>query len=295
MEKVKNPKVSVIIPVYNGERTLRACLHSVLNQTCKNYEVIAVDNNSNDRTKEIIKDFQAKHRRLKYIFEQKKGRGAARNAGIMKSKGEIIAMTDADCIVPVDWLEKITMPIIKNNENAAIGSEANFSKDYCSKQIQRQNQEFRNARCDGKYINYFDTKNCAFKKDVLSRIGMFNPMLKNSEDSEFGMKILLEKINIYYLRDCYVKHIHNMALHAWMTQQADRAYWLDKAFRLHRQEMSRLPMPSYNQMGAKEFFFFFPDALVSMIFGKQKKDIFFNVMTGMGYRIGIVKSGLKWK
>ena len=52
---MKNPKVSVTIPVYNGQRTLRHCLSSVLNQTYKNYEVIVVDNNSTDKTKEIIK------------------------------------------------------------------------------------------------------------------------------------------------------------------------------------------------------------------------------------------------
>jgi len=52
------PKVSVIIPVYNGEKTLARCLNSVLNQTHSNYEVIVVDNNSTDKTKEIINKFK---------------------------------------------------------------------------------------------------------------------------------------------------------------------------------------------------------------------------------------------
>ena len=62
---LKDPKTSVIIPVYNGEKTLKQCLDSVLNQTYKNYEVIVVDNNSTDKTKEIIKDFQKKNEKVR--------------------------------------------------------------------------------------------------------------------------------------------------------------------------------------------------------------------------------------
>ena len=58
---MKIPKISVIIPVYNGEKTLRQCLNSVLNQTYGNYEIIIVNNNSTDKTKEIIKEFQLKN------------------------------------------------------------------------------------------------------------------------------------------------------------------------------------------------------------------------------------------
>ena len=63
---MQNPKVSVIIPVYNGERTLRHFLKSILDQTYKNYEVIVVDNNSTDKTKDIIKEFQTKDNKIKY-------------------------------------------------------------------------------------------------------------------------------------------------------------------------------------------------------------------------------------
>ena len=80
-------EVSIIIPVYNGEKTLRQCLSSVLNQTHENYEVIVVDNNSTDRTEELIKEFQDKGRKMEYLFEPQRGRGAARNTGERTAKG----------------------------------------------------------------------------------------------------------------------------------------------------------------------------------------------------------------
>lgn len=80
------PKVSVIIPVYNGEKTLARCLNSVLNQTHSNYEVIVVDNNSTDKTKEIINKFKEEDSKIRYAFEPYRSRGAARNKGIETAK-----------------------------------------------------------------------------------------------------------------------------------------------------------------------------------------------------------------
>ncbi len=97
---MKNSKVSVIIPIHNSEKTIKQCLTSVLNQTYKNYETIVVDNNSTDNSKSIINSFQNKNKEIKYFFEKRIGRGFARNKGLKEAKGEIIIMTDSDCIVP---------------------------------------------------------------------------------------------------------------------------------------------------------------------------------------------------
>ncbi len=104
---MKNPKVSIVVPVFNGEKKLEANLNSILDQTYKNYEVIVVDNNSQDKTKEIIFEFNKKDSRFRYFFEEIRSRAVARNTGIYFSSGEIIVMIDSDCVAPVDWLDKI--------------------------------------------------------------------------------------------------------------------------------------------------------------------------------------------
>lgn len=90
----KRPAVSVVIPAYNEERYLAACLTSLQKQTLKNFETIVVDNNSTDKTAEIARRFGAK-----VVKELKQGIIPARERGFREAKAEIIARTDADTIV----------------------------------------------------------------------------------------------------------------------------------------------------------------------------------------------------
>jgi len=96
--------ISVVIPAYNEEQNIAACLESLERQTIPRdqYEIIVVDGGSKDRTREIA----ARYADLVFIQTSKKV-GGARNDGAMKAEGEIIATTDADCIIPPDWLEVI--------------------------------------------------------------------------------------------------------------------------------------------------------------------------------------------
>ncbi len=96
--------ISVIIPTYNEEAAITACLKSLCAQTLarNEYEVIVVDGNSGDRTREIAEEYADE------VFIQTSRKvGGARNDGVMRAKGDIIATTDADCIIPPDWLEVI--------------------------------------------------------------------------------------------------------------------------------------------------------------------------------------------
>ncbi len=95
-------KISVVIPAYNEEKLIGQCLQSLLNQTVPPDEIIVVDNNSTDRMRQIVRRFP-----VRVIGEAKKGITPARNAGFNAARGDIIARTDADTIVPRDWVEKV--------------------------------------------------------------------------------------------------------------------------------------------------------------------------------------------
>ncbi len=101
---MKTEILSVIIPTYNEEKNIETCLKSLCNQTLKRnvYEIIVVDGNSSDRTRELAKTYADK-----VIIQKSKKVGGARNDGIMLAKGDIVATTDADCIIPSNWLEVI--------------------------------------------------------------------------------------------------------------------------------------------------------------------------------------------
>jgi glycosyltransferase involved in cell wall biosynthesis len=99
--------ISIIIPTYNEEASITTCLESLCHQTLNRdeYELIVVDGNSKDRTCELAQAYADE-----VITQTSEKVGGARNDGVLRAQGDIIATTDADCIIPSDWLE-----VIKNN------------------------------------------------------------------------------------------------------------------------------------------------------------------------------------
>jgi len=96
--------ISVVVPAYNEEENITACLESLNCQTLPRaeYEIIVVDGNSKDRTRELAIPLAD----LVFIQESRRV-GGARNDGALRARGEILATTDADCVLPPDWLERI--------------------------------------------------------------------------------------------------------------------------------------------------------------------------------------------
>ncbi|MDV2481962.1 glycosyltransferase [Methanoculleus sp. Wushi-C6] len=96
--------ISIVVPTYNEEQNIERCLRSLNDQTVprNTYEIIVVDGNSKDRTRELAEPLADK------VFIQTSKRvGGARNDGAMAAAGDIVATTDADCILPRDWVERI--------------------------------------------------------------------------------------------------------------------------------------------------------------------------------------------
>jgi glycosyltransferase involved in cell wall biosynthesis len=114
---MKNPLVSIIINCHNGEKYLKQCINSILNQTYKNFEIIFWDNNSDDESINIIKEFN--DNRIKF-FSSKifTSLGEARNKAINESRGELVSFLDVD-----DWYvsEKIEKQVVEFSKDKSIG------------------------------------------------------------------------------------------------------------------------------------------------------------------------------
>lgn len=108
------PKVSVIIPVYNVEEYLRQCLDSVINQTLKEIEIICVDDGSTDSSLEILKEYAAKDHRITVITQQNNGAAIARNIGLYNINANYIGFIDADDYIDLDFYEKLLNNGYKN-------------------------------------------------------------------------------------------------------------------------------------------------------------------------------------
>jgi len=102
-----NNLVSIITPSYNSSKFIEECVNSVVSQTFQNWEMIIIDDYSNDNSRDIISELSEKDERIKYIFlEENVGSAEARNVAIKQSKGKYIAFLDSDDFWSKDKLEK---------------------------------------------------------------------------------------------------------------------------------------------------------------------------------------------
>lgn len=127
MNHMEKFEASIVIPAYNEEDYIEACLKSLAWQKTKHkFEVIVVDNNSSDKTGEIARKFKDRLN-IRVVVEKQQGRGVARWRGFEEAKGEIIFSTDADTILPEDWIERF-MKYFQNEEIVAVTSLCNIDE-----------------------------------------------------------------------------------------------------------------------------------------------------------------------
>ena len=96
---MKQPKISIVIPIYNVEKYLEECLTSITKQTLKEIEIIAVDDGSTDSSGKILDSFAAKDKRIKAIHQKNTGYSAAVNLGIEKASGEYVGIVESDDLI----------------------------------------------------------------------------------------------------------------------------------------------------------------------------------------------------
>jgi glycosyltransferase involved in cell wall biosynthesis len=174
-------KVSVVMCVRNVEKYIDSCLESILNQTFTDFEIIIIDDMSDDNTNSIIGKLHDK--RIKCFRNDKwLGISPSRNRGVKLAKGEYLFFTDGDCVVLKNWIEEG----LKYFENAeVVGVEGKIiyvSKDY-KPTFSDGVQENRNG-------GNFMTGNIAYRKKIVEMVGGFDESLTYLEDRDLGLKII---------------------------------------------------------------------------------------------------------
>jgi len=117
---INKPYVSVILPVYNGDRYLRESIESILNQTYPHFELIIINDGSTDNTDSIIKSYREK--RIRHISRENKGLVYTLNEGIQLSQGDFIARQDADDISALNRFEKQVDFLLNDSDYVIVGS-----------------------------------------------------------------------------------------------------------------------------------------------------------------------------
>lgn len=226
------PIVSVIIPIYNVEDYLERCLHSVLNQTLKDIEVILVNDGSTDNSGGICDTFVDMENRIKVIHKNNSGVSAARNSGIEVASGKYISFMDPD-----DWAEEKLFESLVGNavENGSDMVVCGYKRVFENGEIIRfkMNEEIIKIYKTGiiKYLKYdflqfkhsFCVWNKLYRSDLIKNNKIkFDPQCSYGEDLLFNLIYLFhtniisstskELIN-YYQRDGSLSHFPNNVLY----------------------------------------------------------------------------------
>ena len=193
------PKIAVIIPLYNKENFIKKTLESVLNQTFTDFEVLVIDDGSTDQSFEIVSQFSDE--RIKLFQQENKGAASARNLGIEKATGELIAFLDADDYWFPNHLEEL-FKLYSDFPNCGMYGSRYLMKISGNKTIKTTylpsvKQDFRGVLTDyflaSEAYRVGLTSAIAIPKKMLQNNFLFNPEISSGQDLELYTKIAIEK------------------------------------------------------------------------------------------------------
>lgn len=182
------PKVSVILPAYNGEKFIAAAVDSVLGQTYTDYEIIVVDDGSKDRTAEILSRYGKK---IKVVSQQNGGIAKARNIAIENSKGEYLAFLDQDDI----WLpDKLGLQVALMEKDRDIGlayTDVYIISDKGTELLSFElRKPHRGMAAEALFLNNFiATSSVMTKRECFEKVGLFDQSLSPCLDYDRWLNI----------------------------------------------------------------------------------------------------------
>ena len=200
---MKNIKISIIVPIYNVENYLEKCLNSLVKQTLKDIEIIAVNNNSTDNSEQIAKEYTKKYKNIVLLNESNQGLGSARNCGLKACSGEYVMFFDSDDYADLDMCEKLYNFAIKKNADIVCFALKYIYPD--KESIMSYNSEKVVSR---EYIlNTGSAASKMYKRSFLESINFEFERDLWSEDAAIIPSLCLYTDNIYYLKDCYYNYV----------------------------------------------------------------------------------------
>ena len=123
------PKISIIVPVYNSEKYLCGCIDSILSQSFRDFELILVDDGSRDSSQRICDDYAQKDSRVKVIHKENGGVSSARNAGLSAVRGGYLCFLDSDDTLEPDALQLMYQSISNENVDLVIAGYNRYDED----------------------------------------------------------------------------------------------------------------------------------------------------------------------
>jgi Glycosyltransferases involved in cell wall biogenesis len=214
-------KVSVVLPVYNGEAYLEECLKSIIDQTLRDIEIICVDDGSKDGSFEIMNTFMASDSRIKVFKQENSGAGVARNFGLKHATGKYLSFLDADDFFEPDMLEKAYVKMEETNSDVLIFGGNRYDdtkKEYIQMEysVKKDKLPSNNPFVYSDVSDYIFTFSVGwawdkiFRRELILEKGIEFQNLRTSNDLFFVFVALVSAERIYVLDDILTHHRTNL-------------------------------------------------------------------------------------
>lgn len=198
------PKVSIIIPVYNGAHTIEACLDSLRAQEGLDEppEIIVVDDGSTDGTPEVVKRYEG----VRLLHQENAGAGPARNTGTAVAQGDYLLYTDADCVAAPDWAASIIkgfldddIALVMGRTTTCHGLENIYAKTQAGRDLCGHDKPGPTDRCN--------SNNMAMRPQHAKMLP-FDKALRRGQDSDIGWRVWRAGLRMHYWPDAIIDHRH---------------------------------------------------------------------------------------
>ncbi len=202
------PFVSIIVPVHNGEFSIAKNIESLLVQEYpkEKLEIIIVNNNSTDNTKNILEEYHKDNKIILIEANEKRNSYVARNIGLKIAKGEIIAFTDADCMPKLNWISEGVNYMEEKNADLVGGNIVfSFSKNPTASELLDSIINLDNERSIRKQKTA-KTANVFARKKVFESVGLFSEQNKSGGDTEWTARAVHAGFSIAFGLDAIVMH-----------------------------------------------------------------------------------------
>jgi GT2 family glycosyltransferase len=211
------PTVSVVVCSYNGAATLEECLRSLMELDYPDYEVILVDDGSQDRTPQIADQFP----QVVYLRQRNLGLSVARNVGARAAKGEVVAYTDSDCVADEHWLRHLVKAMRDQHAPAIGGPNISPPRDsWVAQCVAASPGNPSHVMLDDCHAEHVPGCNMAFDRQVLLSLGGFDPQFRQAgDDVDICWRLLDAGYQIGYAPGAIVWHHRRSTVSAYLRQQ----------------------------------------------------------------------------
>jgi glycosyltransferase involved in cell wall biosynthesis len=229
---------SVVIPAYNAAATLPACLEALEVQTIPRlaYEIIVVDDGSNDATAQIAQGFN-----VRVVSQANAGAAAARNHGARLARAPILLFTDADCAPAPDWIAQMLRAFEAPEVAGAKGVYGTRQQEIVARFVQLEYEDRYDRMRALDQIDFIDTYAAGYRRDIFLQMGGFATTFPKAsvEDQEFSFRLAKAGRRLVFVPQAQVYHLHDQTLAEYIRRKFWIGYWKVRVMRAYPDKLVR--------------------------------------------------------